>query len=272
MERTVEGRWRHRSIELAPAGGDPVTIPLSGKVWSIARTGLALLACLAPSTGRAQGPVLGEGAAQIDAPVPGRSVTPGQDSFLYPSPVVPGVGGSIVPKPLGSLAPIAPLRPLRRTPSPESSPAGTSYPESAGGSSAPLTARRMWQPWVNRPGRGFSYAIVRSPKGVTYHWICWASLREYYYLFDSAAVRYLGVYDRVTGVYRPLDGATRRWGKAIAPPVPVPSEPSAAPGSPSRAAPIQQQPGHPGVSGDPRAKAEFRAPAAMAESARLRPS
>jgi hypothetical protein len=221
-----------------------VRIASKGKVCSIATTGLAFLVCLVSSSGRAQapshGPVLGEGAATIDSPVPGRSVTPGQDSFLYPSPVVPGVGGSIVPKRFGSLAPSAPLKPLRRTPSADRATHEMAYPESNGAPSFRLSGGWTLQPWVNRQRRGFSYAIALSPDATPYHWIWWSSLNEYYYLFDSAAARYLGVYDRVSRVYRPLDAVSRRWGKAIASPVPVPSEAPATMGSPSGAQLIQQ--------------------------------
>jgi hypothetical protein len=239
---------------------------LSGKACSMARTGLGVLICLAPSAGRAQapsqGPVLGEGAAQMDAPVPGRSVTPGQDTFLYPSPVVPGAGGLMVPKPLGSLAPFAPLQPLRRTPGPGPLPRRTSYPEPAGGSSSPTHAGRMLQPWVKRPGRGFWYAIVLSPQGTRYHWIWWSSLNGYYYLFDSAARRYLGVYDRRARIYRPLSAVTQRWATAITPPVRVPSGPPPVAESGGLAAPIQPQATPSAVSPQPTAGAQVQRAAA----------
>jgi hypothetical protein len=238
-------------------------ISWNAKVGSIARTGLALVVLLAAGPGRAQapgqGPVLGEGAAQIDAPIPGRSITPGQDSFLYPSPAVPGVGRSLVPRPLGPLPPLAPLRPLRRTPPTGSLSTGTAYPGSAGGPPSPLEAGRVLRPWVDRPGRGYFYAIVLSPQGMAYYWIWWPSIQEYYYLFDPAGARYLGAYDRAARDYRPLDAVARRWGKAIAPPLPVPSGPPAALASRGSGAPIQQQPGHPAVSRQPPAQAEPRA-------------
>jgi hypothetical protein len=157
---------------------------------------------------------------------------------LYPSPVVTGMGGSVVPKPLGSLAPSAPLRALTRTPTSASATPEMAYPES-GGSAVPRFAGGMLEPWVNRHTRGFSYAIVLTPEGRKYHWIWWSSVKEYYYLFDSAAARYVGVYDRVARAYRPLDGASRRWGQATAAPVLVPSYPPAIPGSPASAIPVQ---------------------------------
>jgi hypothetical protein len=224
------------------------------KVGSVAGTGLAVVVWLAPGFGRAQapgqglGPVLGEGAAQIDAPIPGRAITPGQDSFLYPSPVVPGLGGTMVPRPLGRLPMPVPLRPLRPTRPRGPVPAGTASPGTAGGTPSPGESRPLAAvtrgaarstaggstssgeagsvslPWVNRPERGYSSAMVLSPHGAARHyWIWWPSLHEYYYLFDPARTRYLGAYDRVARAYRPLDAGARRWGKATAPPLPVPS-------------------------------------------------
>jgi hypothetical protein len=211
-------------------------VPWSAKVRLVSRASLTLVVLLAPGSGRAQAPVqrpvLGEGAATIDAPIPGRSVTPGQDSFLYPSPVVPGVGGSMVPRPLRPLSPPAPLRPLRRTPSAGTWPTETTYPGSANASPSPLQGGRVLRLWVNRPERGYSHAIVVSRQGIRYHWIWWPSLKGYFYLFDPAGAKYLGAYDREARVYRPLDAVTRRWGKAIALPVPVPSGPPAPLGSP----------------------------------------
>jgi hypothetical protein len=247
-------------------------VPGNAKVCPVARTGLALVVLLAAGPGRAQtpgqGPVLGEGAAQIDAPIPGRSITPGQDSFLYPSPVVPGVGRSLVPRPLGPLPPLAPLRPLRRTPPTGSLSTGTVYPESDGGPASPLRAGRVLQPWMDRPGRGYSYAIVLSPQGMAYYWIWWPSIQEYYYLFDPAGARYLGAYDRAARDYRPLDAVARRWGKAIAPPLPVPSGPPAALASRGSGAPAQQPRGHPVGSRPPPAQSELRS----TEARRVPPS
>jgi hypothetical protein len=246
-----------------------------GTVASIARTGLALLVLLAPGSGRAQvpgqRPVLGEGASTIDAPIPGRSVTPGQDSFLYPSPVVLDMGGSMAPRPLGPLPSLAGLRPLRRTPPTGLLPTGTAYSGVADGSTSPTPTGRVLQPWVNLPERGFSYAIVLSPEGVAYHWIWWPSLQEYYYLFDRPGGRYLGAYDRVSGVYRPLDAVARRWGRAMAPPLPVPSGPPAAVGSRGPGIPVRQRPANPVASRQPPVAAESRAPAARAESPKSGP-
>jgi len=152
-------------------------VPGNAKVCPVVWTGLALVVLLAAGPGRAQapgqGPVLGEGAAQMDAPLPGRSVTPGQDSFLYPPPTVPGMGGTLVPRTLGPLPPLAPLRTVRRTRPGGPSPAGMDDLGSAGGPASPLQAGRVLQSWVDRPGRGYSYAIVLSPQGMAYYWIWW---------------------------------------------------------------------------------------------------
>lgn len=183
---------------------------------------------LAPGSGRAQvgdqRPVLGEGASQMDAPVPGRAVTPGQDTFLYPPSTISGAGDAVTPRPLTPLPSVVPIRPLGRTP-PAITPAVTSEPASGEGSRFGPVRGRLLGSWVDRPDRGFSHALVLSSEGMLYHWIHWTSIGEYYYLFDRRENRYLGAYDRVSGRYRPLDTATHRRGQPAALPVPVPSEP-----------------------------------------------
>ncbi len=165
----------------------------------------------------------------------------------------------MVPQSLKPLTPLPHLRPLRPVLPGGALPAGAAGLEIPRNYSSAGPAGPVIEPWMNPPDRGYSYAVVLTPSGMTYHWIWWLSQKEYYYLFDPAGARYLGAYDRATRIYRPFDAVAQRWGTATPPPVPVPSEAPVAYGPRGARTPVQQ-PGNPAASQEPPVKTESRAP------------
>ncbi len=234
------------------------------KPWLFALAGGASVLLLLPSPGRAQPPgqsgfANGSDFRQYDASLSN-----------YAGQVQGGVNG---PDPLNPLAPTSRFSPLT-TPGaiPQSGllPFGTTYSAFPDNVHSPGGAGRLVQSWVYRPGLKYFYAVALSSNGLAYHWICWPARKDYYYLFDPVGAKYIGVHDRLAGIYRPYDSGAQQWGAAISPPVPAPSQPP--PGLTSRDPGIPpQRPGNSTAARQPRVQTGSRPPATKADSVKSGP-